>query len=74
MVISIVDLTCGSRLDDFWTLKEILNKLKIFWTYVMNAREKNKHLNKEARKFWVEKHDLGVPEGRAEPSVQFSRA
>ena len=40
----------------------------------MNAREKNKHLNKEARKFWVEKHDLGVPEGRAEPSLQFSRA
>ena len=57
MVISIVDLTCGSRLDDFWTLKEILNKLQILGAYITNAREKNKHLNKEARKIWVEKHE-----------------
>jgi hypothetical protein len=28
-----------------------------FWTFITNAREKNKHLNKEARKFWVEKQE-----------------
>ena len=55
MVISIVNLTSGSLLDDFWTLKEIFNKLKnldIFY----NVREKSKHLNKEARKCWVKKY------------------
>ena len=40
----------------------------------MNTREKNKHLDKEARKFWVEKHDLGVPVGGAQPRMQFSWA
>jgi hypothetical protein len=37
----------------------------------MNAREKNKHLNKEARNFWVEKHSVGVPGVGAQLWMQF---
>jgi hypothetical protein len=32
----------------------------------MNTREKNKHLDKEARQFWVQKHESGVPVGGAQ--------